>query len=205
MFHWVQTVQRSRDYDYFPALKRFVDTGRYASDSSFIDMVNTMLRGRPKDVALRTKVFFDALRSFNLIEVENNSTETPVLAYCALGWDGRGGCTPCVTNKDCSGLELCYADLKACIPTDPPSVNPTLAPVSTPAPVPTLAVNDNVVGTNATDSNPQADSPGVAAEAPLTPLTMTAMTMSLTSATNNFCGTTWSDAAENCISACECN
>lgn len=118
MFHWVHTVQRNRDFDYFPTLKRFVDGGDY-TDGSFIGMVNAMLGGNGPDISKRTKTFFNALRAFNLIAFEGggNSTalEVPDLAHCGVDFnDASEKCTPCTSNQDCSGLDLCYANVEAC-------------------------------------------------------------------------------------------
>ena len=118
MFHWVHTVQRNRDFDYFPTLKRFVDGGDY-TDGSFIGMVNAMLGGNGPDISKRTKTFFNALRAFNLIAFEGggNSTalEVPDLAHCGVDFnDASEKCTPCTSNQDCSGLDLCYDNVEAC-------------------------------------------------------------------------------------------
>jgi len=181
MFHWAQNVQLSRVYH--STLKQFVANGNYAKDSSFIEMLNTMLPGRENEVSMRTKVFFDALRAFNLIKVETNTTGTPTLTYCGLGWNDGSRCTPCETNMDCTGLELCYSDMKVCAMTNPPSAMPVSMPDE----------NDDVVGGNTTDNS--AGTTNVTADAPL------AMTISYDS-TANYCGETWGDAAENCATAC---
>ncbi|KAL9186801.1 hypothetical protein ACHAXT_010521 [Thalassiosira profunda] len=66
MFHWVQTVQRSKDVEYFPMLRQFVDGGDF-KDDSFINAQNSILGGRAEDVTRRTEVFLDALKAFDLI------------------------------------------------------------------------------------------------------------------------------------------
>ena len=99
MFHWVQTVQRSRgDIQYFQTLKAFVDRGDYA-DKTFINMVNTLLGGTKEDSSKRSDTFFNILRAFNMITVEGDYTGTPVLSFCRVDFDDTGiKCTPCETK-----------------------------------------------------------------------------------------------------------
>ena len=194
MFHWAQTIQRSREYNYFPILKAFVDAGDY-KDGSFIGMVNTMLGGSPDDISRRTKTFFNALRAFNLISVETNSTGTPEFTFCGVDFNDAGTkCTPCETNIDCTGLELCHADVIRC--------DPSIAGVDATGSIEGVAGSN---GTNATANTFTADSiEGANTTDPAAdePPAMTEMTMPITS-TTNYCGGSWGDAATNCVSACK--
>jgi hypothetical protein len=115
VFHWVQTVQRSRgDIQYFQTLKAFVDRGDYA-DKTFINMVNTLLGGTAEDSSKRSDTFFNILRAFNMITVEGDYTGTPVLSFCGVEFDDAGiKCTPCETKMNCSGMELCYDNVTTC-------------------------------------------------------------------------------------------
>ena len=52
-----------------------------------------------------------------MIELETNSTGTQTLTFCGVDFnDASSKCAPCKTNRDCTGMELCYADVKACDP-----------------------------------------------------------------------------------------
>ena len=187
MFHWVQTVQRSRDYDYFPTLKAFVDAGDY-NDGVFIGMVNTMLGGKGDDISRRTKTFFNALKAFNLIEVEtNNSTGTPVHTYCGIDFhDAKSKCTACTTNMDCNGMELCYANVKACLDgTNATNAAINIAPGNNSSAATDITLDTGTTGAAASDS----------------PIAMAMVTAS----TFNYCGKSWGDAAGDCAQACECN
>jgi hypothetical protein len=224
MFHWVQTVQRSRLSNYFPTLKTFVDAGDYADDL-FISMVNNMLGGTPDDISKRTDAFFNALRAFNLILVEGDYEDAPVLTFCGVDYDDAGTkCTPCETNKDCSGMELCHVNVTAC-DVMVNGFNNTLADESTNATAAILnGVNDElanatIANENATVAIPNnsvpntntiaadtADDPTTqssnttntgAVEAPIIP-----MTLPISSSTN-FCGETWGDALTKCAKRCE--
>lgn len=187
MFHWVQTVQRSREYDYFPTLKSFVDRGDYTNDLSFIGMVNAMLGGRPNDISKRTKMFLNALRAFNLISVETNSTGTPTLTHCGVNFNDAGfKCTPCETNLDCIGLELCYADVVC--NDDGDAVGMGESPGNS-----TNTTTGN--GASVTPSI-EGEATNIAADAPM------AMTAAVAAFTNNYCGESWGDAAAKCSNAC---
>ncbi|KAL7532158.1 hypothetical protein ACHAXR_009762, partial [Thalassiosira sp. AJA248-18] len=196
MFHWVQTVQRSREYDYFPTLKSYVDGGDY-TDGSFIGLVNAMLGGNADEISRRTKMFFDALRAFNLITVETNSTGTPIHTYCGVGFNDAGSkCTPCETNYDCAGLELCYADVMACdVPAAAAADEDWDVDVGT-----NVTMNGNEEGaasisTVGNDTTEGATIVDAAGDAPV------ALTMPIAS-TTNYCGSSWGDAASKCVNAC---
>jgi hypothetical protein len=50
-----------------------------------------------------------------LIKVEGDYTGTPVLTFCGVDLNAAGiKCTPCETNLNCSGAELCYANVTTC-------------------------------------------------------------------------------------------
>lgn len=207
MFHWVQTVQRNREYDYFPTLIDYVDKADYKNDFSFIGMVNAMLGGKDEDIERRTKVFFDAMRAFNLITVETNSTYTsegdaPANRHCGVDWDdAASNCDkPCETNMDCTGLELCHAGVAACNVTKEEDV--TLLDTEEESPV---GSGTNTTEEGADFNNTDADGDplevddGVSVETDgvdTQPVGMTAM--SQIAATTNYCGVSWGDAATNC-------
>lgn len=172
MFHWVQTVQRNRDFAYFPTLTAFVDNGDY-TDRSFINMINRMLGGDSDAVERRTAAFANALRAFNLIQLEGDYTGTRTLTFCGVDYNDAGTkCTPCESNLDCAGIELCYANVRAC------DVSKSDA-------------SSDVQNGTTTDTSDTADAP--------IPLSMAFGPTS----TTNYCGESWSDAALKCSSACE--
>ena len=227
MFHWVQTIQRSRGSpNYFPSLKAYVEGGDYADDS-FISIVNTMLGGTPDDISKRSDAFFNALRAFGLISVEGDNTDVPVLTFCGVDYyDAGTKCTPCETNMDCSGMELCHNNVTACdivvggdnitsagsgnstnttasiAPSvDDELVNATFATENDSVAIAETAVTDTSTTVTNTSDDPTTQSINTtntdALEAPITP-----MTLPLSSSTN-FCGTTWGDALTMCAKRCE--
>ena len=222
MLQWVLTVQRSRGSNYFLTLKAYVEGGDY-TDDSFISMVNAMLGGSPDDISKRTNTFFNALRAFNLISAEGDYTGTPVLSFCGVDYNDAGiKCTPCETNMDCSGMDLCHVNVTACdfaVEDDDgtfagESTNATAALVpgvgERPANVSTgdtaVAGADTAVASADTTVAGAADDPtaqdsnttNTGAETPII-----AMTLPISSSMN-FCGETWADALTKCAKRCEC-
>lgn len=199
MFHWVHSVQRNRDFDYFPTLKRFVDGGNYR-DGSFMGMVNAMLGGPGPDITRRTKTFFNALRAFNLIPFEGgNSTslDAPELTFCGVDFVDAGlKCIPCINNLDCNGLDLCHANVEACDVTiieEAEDGNGTNATAVDPDFNSTTGVNN----TTTEDTFNATDDGSSEADTPIVPLTMSIAT------TTNYCGESWGDAATKCTNSCE--
>ena len=213
MFHWVHTVQRNRDFDYFPTLKRFVDGGDY-TDGSFIGMVNAMLGGNGPDISKRTKTFFNALRAFNLIAFEGggNSTalEVPELAHCGIDFnDASEKCTPCTSNQDCSGLDLCYANVEACfveeVIVDEVGVNGTddtytddlFVAEDTTFSTSSIAAEEGE-GNDEIVVEDEIDAPAVGDESAVPAVVAMSASMSAT----NWCGASWQDAATHCTKPC---
>ena len=194
-------MQRSREYNYFPTLKDFVDGGDYTS-GSFIGMVNAMLGGTTEEISRRTRVFFNAMKAFNLIKVETSSTGTPIYTFCGVDYNDVGSkCKPCESNFDCAGLELCYDYGKYCelepvveeaFDVDDAMTNTTVDGVE--GPVSDFPLLDsNATAANADDSttiDSESDGP-----VPLTALIAT---------TTNYCGSSWGNAASECNSVCKC-
>ncbi len=219
MFHWVQTIQRSRGSpNYFPSLKAYVEGGDYADDS-FIAIVNSMLGGTPDDISKRSDAFFNALRAFGLISVEGDYTNAPVLTFCGVDfYDAGTKCTPCETNMDCSGMELCHNNVTACdivvdddnstlagsgdstnaTATIAPGVEDELANATVANENDSVAISDNAVADTSTIVAESLNTTNTGAiEAPITP-----MSLPISSSTN-FCGTTWGDALTMCAKRCE--
>ena len=207
MFYWVQNIQRNRNYDYFPTLMKFVDGGDY-TDGSFIGMVNAMLGGNGPDISKRTKTFFNALRAFNLIAFEGgNSTslDAPPFTYCGVDFTDAGTkCTPCSSNLDCSGLELCHANVEACNVPDVIDVdfgtNTTydISNVSIMEYDPNVPMDPNVIFKTDSTGTFETDSSDTTAD--ITPLV--SMSAAISSTTTNWCGKSWSDAATKCTKSC---
>lgn len=193
-------MQRSRDYDYFPTLKAYVDGGQYR-DGTFIGMLNAMLGGRAEEISTRTKAFNSALRAFNLITVETNTTRTPVDTYCGVDYNDAGTkCTPCETNFDCTGLELCYAEVKACVVT----AAPTYAPVEVELDLEIDGVDSETNSTSNSTTEANSNSTTEANNTDLLAAEDTPVALSIAVAsTTNYCGASWTDAASNCMSACK--
>lgn len=205
MFQWVHTMQQHEDY--FPTLQKFMDSGNYKNDKSFIGLINRLLLGTQDDIAKRTNRFHDALRAFNLIPVETTSTKLPIgdglgNRYCGLDFDDAGSkCEPCDTNFDCRGATLCYAEVEGCysdvIPTPGPSTD-TALPYGTDS----LDKNTNApadYGSAASDIEGEATD--VQSDVTDTPIAMVAG--AATTHTTNYCGKSWEDAAASCAKTCE--
>jgi hypothetical protein len=180
-------MQKNRDY--LPTLKTFVDGGDFKNDKTFIGLVNRLLVGSQEDISRRTKMFHHALRAFNLIPVETNSTVLPIGdgqgdRYCGVNYkDAESRCEPCVTNFDCRGKTLCHSEVGACNPNIPSALDRESTDSITSASSDYENSGDDVVDT------------------PMSPMAMVAD--AVTTLTTNYCGGSWGDAATTCAKACE--
>jgi hypothetical protein len=175
MFYWANQIQRNRmEFDYLGALKEYVNAGDL-EDSSFIDSLNFALGGSPETDSNRTEVFFNALRSFGLIEEKTvdvnanatNSTEAQDNATI-IEADSEGNATIIEAEADSEGNATIIED----------DANSTAANIT--------------VDSQDTNTNDTA-------------IEMTALIVdsSLTATvTTNYCGASWTSAATNCGVTC---
>jgi len=133
-------------------------------------------------------MFHHALRAFNLIPVETNSTVLPIGdgqgdRYCGVNYkDAESRCEPCVTNFDCRGKTLCHSEVGACNPNIPSALDRESTDSITSASSDYENSGDDVVDT------------------PMSPMAMVAD--AVTTLTTNYCGGSWGDAATTCAKAC---
>jgi hypothetical protein len=148
-----------------------------------------------------------------LIKVETNITiagTLPDSQYCGLTYEHAASkCEPCETNQDCNGRDLCHADVlnTGCVIAeevvnttyleDGNGTNATINGIGDEAGNFTEAEDDNATLV-ANETNVAIVGDAFAVD---TGPAVVAMSASASS-TTNYCGASWGDAANNCISAC---
>ena len=199
MFHWAQTVQKARSYNYVETLKQYVDGGNYEDDTSFIGMVNTILGGSSDEITKRTQAFYAALKVFGLISDETDDVETAiVLNYCGVDFDDASSkcSTLCVngTDAECPGEELCFRYVTSCASNHNNNTDMANSNKMANSTVPSTDISNNNEKPNITTK------PGD----PATNITAqnTPMALSIAIPTTNYCGTSWEDASAQCAFAC---
>jgi hypothetical protein len=216
------------DFDYMGTLKDYVNAGDL-KDSSFIDSLNAALGGSSDIMSNRTRVYFEALTTFGLVEEEKpldnvanatNATETLVAYnYCGVNLDdaSRKCSIICTDDSACPQGENCHLQVVACteIESDETdvSVNVTSVEGSDPLGNITLEGDDQDITGNATfyeDQNATVTDSGEITESQVEmaaliinePTDRPTLNGVALSQSTNYCGTTWTSAATNCAKAC---
>ena len=198
-------------------LKDYADAGDF-EDPSFIDSLNLALGGSPDDMSNRTHFFFEALKSFGLIEVEvpaeiavNGTNEEPS-NYCGVDVEDAGTkcsiiCGDSFFDPICPEGENCYPQVVSCISdsSDSTSIedivssdNVTWSDNSTLSDNVTLSTDD--LSANATEDEIDSDTQ-IEMAALLSTNDPSSTPVSLSQATN-YCGSSWTSAATDCSLPC---
>ena len=201
-------------------LKDYADAGDF-EDPSFIDSLNVALGGSPDDMSNRTHFFFEALKSFGLIEVEvldenavNNTNITENEGpknYCGVDVDDAGTkcsitCGDSFFDPACPEGENCYPQVVSCMSDssnttfieDIISDNVTVSDNATLSDNVTLSTDD--LSANATEDELDSDTQIEMAaylntdEPSITPVD--------TYQSTNYCGASWTSAATDCTLPC---
>ena len=202
------------NFDYMSTLKDYVNAGDL-EDPSFIDSLNLALGGSSNVASNRTQVFFDALRTFGLIEEKldnvpnaTNATNASITNnFC--GFDEEDAAEKCSIrcgdsffDPVCPQGENCYLQVESCASAQ---ANATNSPSNSTAQQDDE--NSTNIDTNSTDAeilegsenstDTEVDTQVEFAAIMVDPTSSTALV-----ATTNYCGTTWTDAATDCGIAC---
>jgi hypothetical protein len=191
------------DFDYMGTLKDYVNAGDL-KDSSFIDSLNAALGGSSDIMSNRTRVYFEALTTFGLVEEEKpldnvanatNATETLVAYnYCGVNLDdaSRKCSIICTDDSACPQRENCHLQVVACteIESDDQDITGNA----------TFYEDQNATVTDSGEiTESQVEMAALIINEPTDRPTLNGVALSQST---NYCGTTWTSAATNCAKAC---
>lgn len=193
-------------------LKDYVNAGDF-ENSLFIDALNSALGGGPNDISNRTQVFFDALKTFGLIEedtADDNDT-TVTKNYCGIDYEDASSkcsilCGDPFSDSSCPEGEICHKNIVSCIATVTESSGGSssssdelnIVSLTDDQSINTSDTETSNVILNSTDGDETSNAKVEMAAMVSVPVT----TATTASVSNNYCGSTWVSAATQCKSAC---
>ena len=215
MFYWANQVQRNRmGLDYMEVLKDYVNARDFEA-SSFIDTLNLALGGNFDIKSNRTQIFFEALKGFGLIEVEEELDEVAVNATASVYNKTDASSNFTIIEKDQSNNTdmMVSEEALGTNDTDTQEINKTLVEMTALLIAPetskevTIPQSTNYCGdtwTNAASTCALACPSGMDAECPPSQFCFAEVdcTQNAPSIRTNWCGKDWNDAQVQCMTSC---